>query len=87
MCTYRTERLAVAGSAKGAHGWFAVTDASVYLDHPVHAQAEHTLNVDLRNPAQGASARVAVELEPGAARALAEAILHALDAAPSDLSG
>ena len=49
--------------------------------------AEHTLNVDLRNPAEGAGARVAMELEPAAARALAESILRALDEAPADLQG
>jgi hypothetical protein len=85
VCTYRTDRLAVSGSAKGPNGWFRVTDASVYVDHPVHAMAEHTLNVDLRNPAEGAAARVAMELEPTAARALAESILRALDETPPDL--
>lgn len=84
MCTYRTERLRVTGSAKGARGWFRVTDASVYLDHPVHALAEHTLNVDLRNPGEGAAARVAMELDPVAARALAESILRLLDEASAD---
>ena len=38
----------VEGSAKGPNGgWFRVTDATVYFDHPVHAMAEHTLNIDL----------------------------------------
>jgi hypothetical protein len=85
MCTYETTRLAVAGSGKGAGGWFALTDASVYLDHPVHARAEHTLNVDLLNPDRGPSARVAVELDPMSARSLAEAILATLDGAPAAL--
>jgi hypothetical protein len=79
MCTYVTETLPVTGSAKGADGWFRVTDASVYYDHPVHALAEHTLNVDLRRPADGPGARVAVELTPAAARDLATAILRVLD--------
>lgn len=85
MCTYLTETLAVSGSGKGAGGWFSLTDASVYLDHPVHAPAEHTLNIDLRNPAAGAAARVAVELDPTAARQLAEAILRTLASAPPGL--
>jgi hypothetical protein len=85
MCTYRTTTLTVEGSGKGAQGWFPVTDASVYLDHPVHAPADHTLNVDLRNPSRGASARVAVELDPVSARALALAILDMLDSAPAGL--
>jgi hypothetical protein len=78
MCTYQTERVPVTGSGKGASGWFSLSTASVYLDHPVHAPAEHTLNVDFINPEQGPSARVAVELDPGSARALAEAILLTL---------
>ena len=44
MCTYITEKIAIAGSAKGASGWIKVTDGSVYLDHPVHAPFGHTLN-------------------------------------------
>ena len=79
MCTHVTETLPVSGSAKGPHGWFRVTDASVYFDHPVHALAEHTLNVDLRRPADGPGARVAVELTADAARSLAVAILRVLD--------
>lgn len=85
MCTYRTDRVAVSGSGKGAAGWFALTTATVYLDHPVHAFADHTLNVDFLNPEKGPSARVAVELDPASARQLAEAILAMLDAAPAGL--
>jgi Family of unknown function (DUF6295) len=87
MCTYQTERVVLRGSGKGAQGWFPLTDASVYLDHPVHAPADHTLNLDFLNPDRGPGARVAVELDPGSARALAEAILATLDAAPTVLLG
>jgi hypothetical protein len=83
MCTYITEKLRAEGSGKGAHGWFALSEATVYFDHPVHAMAEHTLNIDFRDPAAGPGARVAVELSADTARALAEAILHTLDAAPA----
>jgi hypothetical protein len=86
MCTYRTERIQVEGSGKGAHGWFQVTDASVYVDHPVHAPYAHTVNVDFLNPAQGPSARVALELTEQAARALVAAIQDALAAAPPGLA-
>ena len=79
MCTYNTERVAVSGSGKGAAGWFALTDATVYLDHPAHTSAEHTLNIDFLNPARGPAARVAVELTPDSARALAAAIEAALE--------
>jgi hypothetical protein len=68
----------VTGSAKGASGWFPLSAASVYFDHPVHAPADHTVNIDFMNPALGPTARVAVELGPGPARALAHAILAAV---------
>jgi hypothetical protein len=79
MCTYVTTTLAVTGSAKGADGWFPATTASVYFDHPAHAPADHTLNVDVMNPGRGPASRVALELDPDAARALAVAILDQLD--------
>jgi Family of unknown function (DUF6295) len=85
MCTYQTERVVVRGSGKGPSGWFSLTDATVYLDHPVHAPADHTLNLDFLNPDRGPGARVAVELHPDSARALAEAILSTLDGAPPGL--
>jgi hypothetical protein len=85
MCTYLTEKIEVAGSGKGPVNWFSLTDATVYLDHPQHAPAEHTLNIDFLNPAQGPSARVAVELTAESARALVRAIGAALDSAPPGL--
>ncbi|HUY65672.1 MAG TPA: DUF6295 family protein [Acidimicrobiales bacterium] len=85
MCTYQTTTLPVRGSGKGAEGWFPVSDATVYFDHPVHAAGDHTLNIDLINPSRGAGARVAVELDPTSARALALAILQSLDGAPAGL--
>ena len=85
MCTYLTEKIEVAGSGKGPVHWFSLTDATVYLDHPQHAPAEHTLNIDFLNPAQGPSARVAVELTAESARALVRAIEAALDSAPPGL--
>lgn len=87
MCTYATEKIAVTGSAKGAPNWFRVDEATVYFDHPVHAAADHTLNIDFRAPAQGPGARVAVELTAASARALVHAIQAALAAAPAALTG
>jgi Family of unknown function (DUF6295) len=87
MCTYQTTTLDVEGSGKGAGGWFPVSDATVYFDHPVHSTADHTLNIDLINPSRGAGARVALELDPSSARALAEAILRTLDTIPAGLRG
>ena len=87
MCTYATVTAAVSGSAKGPGGaWFRVTDATVYFDHPVHAMAEHTLNIDLADPSRGPGARVAVELTAGSARELVAAITAALDSAPDALT-
>jgi len=85
MCTYLTEKILVAGSGKGAQGWFSLTDVTVYLDHPVHAPAEHTLNIDFLNPASGPSARVAVELTADSARELVRAIEATLASAPAGL--
>ena len=85
MCTDLTEKVDVAGSGKGSAGWFTLSEASVYFDHPVHAQAEHTLNIDFLDPGAGPSARVAVELTAESARALAKAIQATLDSAPPGL--
>jgi len=88
MCTYATVKLDLEGSAKGpGSSWFQVTDATVYFDHPVHARAEHTLNIDFAAPARGPGARVAVELTAPCARELLTAIRAALDSAPAELAG
>ena len=87
MCTYATVRAPMDGSAKGQNGsWFHVTDATVYFDHPVHAMAEHSLNIDLADPSCGPSARVAVELTAASARELVDAIQAALASAPAALT-
>jgi hypothetical protein len=86
MCTYLTEKLAITGSGKGPQGWMPVTEATVYVDHAVHAQFTHTLNIDFRNPAMGPSARIAMELTEESALALADAIHAALNAAPAGLT-
>lgn len=87
MCTYATVMTDIEGSAKGPGGrWFAVTGASVYFDHPVHAMAEHTLNIDIADPSRGPQARVALELTAESARELVTAINAALAAAPAALT-
>ena len=87
MCTYATVKTTVEGSAKGQGGsWFHITDGTVYFDHPVHAMAEHTLNIDFVNPAQGPSARVAVELTAASARELVAAIEAALASTPAEIT-
>ncbi|MFD9128567.1 DUF6295 family protein [Kitasatospora sp. NPDC059571] len=87
MCTYTTVRDAIDGSAKGPGGsWLHVTDLTVYFDHPVHAMAEHTLNIDLADPSRGPGARVALELTAESARRLVAAIQEALAAVPPELA-
>lgn len=86
MCTYQTEKIAVDGSGKGAQGWFPVTDATVYVDHPVHAPYGHTVNIDFLNPALGPSSRVALELTAEAALALADAIRVSVASAPAGIA-
>lgn len=87
MCTYATVRTPIEGSAKGPDSaWFRASDATVYFDHPVHAMAEHTLNIDIAAPERGPGARVAMELTAASARALAAAIHEALAAAPDALT-
>jgi hypothetical protein len=81
MCSYVTVPADVAGSAKGPDGWFSVTAASVYFDHPYHAPYEHTLNIDFTDPSRGPGARVAVELSADSARELIRCIETALEAA------
>jgi hypothetical protein len=83
MCTYNTEYAELTGSGKGRDGWFALTGATVYYDHPVHAQAEHTLNIDFSDGRPGH--RVAVELTASSARELMAAIERALGSVPAGL--
>jgi hypothetical protein len=88
MCTYATVKTALEGSAKGPDSsWFHVTDGTVYFDHPVHAMADHTLNIDFSAPAKGPGARVAVELTAASARELVTAIEAALASAPQEMTG
>jgi hypothetical protein len=83
MCTYITESIPATGSGKGAGGWFGLTEVNVYFDHPVHAPADHTLNIDFANAGKGPAARVAVELTAETARALIKAIETTLAAVPA----
>ena len=85
MCTYQTETIPVSASAKGPTGWFHADQATVYVDHPVHFGAGHALLLDVRNATTDPSVRVALELDATSARALADAIVRALDAAPAAL--
>lgn len=85
MCTYNTEHAAITGSGKARTGWVALTEATVYYDHPVHAQAEHTLNIDLTGDGGAPGDRIAVELTAASARELMAAIERALGKVPAEL--
>ena len=87
MCTYATLNTDLEGSAKGPDSkWFHISHGTVYFDHPVHALAEHTLNIDFTDPSRGPGQRVAVELTAGSARALIAAIEAALASAPVEMT-
>ncbi|MDB5571772.1 MAG: hypothetical protein JWN93_2955 [Hyphomicrobiales bacterium] len=79
MCSYITEKVALFGSAKGGGEWRRIDAAQVYFDHPFDAPLDHALGVDLINEADGGRERIAIELSAETARALAHAILAALD--------
>ena len=79
MCTYVTEQAKIDGSGKGQRGWFKLTDARVYYDHPFHSADDHTLNIDFVNEELGLDARIPVELTAESARALVLAIEAALE--------
>lgn len=80
MCTYVTEQAKIDGSGRGQRGWFKLTDARVYFDHPFHySEDDHTLNIDFVNEDLGLDARIPVELSAESARALVEAIEAALE--------
>ena len=75
MCTYSTEKIDVRDSSgKGPAGWFPLSTATVYYDHPVHAPDEHTVNIYFLAPERGPGARVAVELSVETATELLAAL-------------
>lgn len=79
MCSYILEKIRLFGSAKGGETWRRVDTAHVYFDHPFDAPLDHALSIDFLNEAAGARERVAVELSAESARALAHAILAAVE--------
>jgi hypothetical protein len=79
MCSYIVETLNVFGSAKGGDAWRRIDRANIYYDHPYHTPLDHALCIDLVKFGDSGQERVAVELSAESARALAAAILAALD--------
>lgn len=86
MCTYVTEQRPVEGSGKAGGTWFTAGRATVYYDHPVHAQFGHTLNIDVSDR-EDPTRRVAVELSTASALDLLEAVTSVLARVPEDLTG
>lgn len=80
---------AVAGSGweprEAPGGWRGLGATTVYFDHPVHAQALHTLNIDFGDPSGDPSGRIALELTASSARELVAAIERALSGVPPEL--
>jgi hypothetical protein len=83
MCTTISDKAPIAGSGKGAAGWFELDHVYVGYDHPYHAPLDHALSIDFVNEAAGPGARVAVELDRASARALAHRILATVELADS----
>ena len=78
MCAGTVELAQIAGSGKGAKGWFPLQRAQVVYDHPFHADMEEALIIDFVNPKQGPGARISVELSAESARSLVKTIQAAL---------
>ena len=70
MCTMIAVTSAVRGVAKGAEGWFPITQATVGYDHATHSGEEHALLLDFVNYEIGTGARLALELDLDSGRAL-----------------
>ena len=84
MCSYIVKTAVLSGSAKGPHGWMRIDTANIYYDHPFHAPLDHVLGIDFVSRADGARARVAVELSASSARELVRQILAALDSGEAE---
>ena len=77
MCTYLSRTTPLHGSGLlGGDDWFALEAAVVAFDHPQDALVDHALCLDVRGTD---GRRLAVELDAGSARRLAETILAVLD--------
>lgn len=81
MCTMISITKPVRGMGKGPRGWFPLTRATVGYDHSSHSNDAHALLIDLVNYDLGTDARVAVELDIEAGRALIELLQDAISQA------
>lgn len=85
MCTMIAVTGPMAGMAKGADGWFPVTQATVGYDHTTHSKEEHALLIDFTNYDIGIDARLALELDLESGRALLAQLQSAI--AQAEASG
>jgi hypothetical protein len=69
------------GMAKGADGWFPVTQATVGYDHTTHSKDEHALLIDFTNYDIGIAARLALELDLDSGRELLKQLQSAIEQA------
>ncbi len=79
MCTWIIEKAEMYGSGKGADGWFRMTQANVYYDHPYAAPLDHALIIDFVADPEKPGNRVAVEISAESARRLMKSIEVALE--------
>ncbi len=79
MCTWIIEKAEMYGSGKGADGWFRMTQANVYFDHPYDAPLDHALIIDFVADPEKPGNRVAVEISADSARRLMKSIEIALE--------
>jgi hypothetical protein len=85
MCTYQSELVTINASGKAPSGWRRMATAQVYVDHPVDFPAGHAVMIDVLDAQRDPSSRVALEMDAASARALADALLRALESAPPGL--
>ena len=78
MCTWIIEKVEISGSGKGADGWFKLSQANVYYDHPFHAPLDHALIIDFVKDTNKPGNRVAVEMTRESALRLVDSINIAL---------
>ena len=79
MCTTIARTELISGAAKAGAGWFDFTRVTVAYDHPAHARAEHELLLDFANYELATDARVALELDLPAGKALLAQLASAID--------
>ena len=78
MCSWIVEKAEISGTGKGATGWFNLSQANVYYDHPYDAPLDHALIIDFVKDTNQPGNRVAVELSRESALRLVESINTAL---------